>query len=68
MPSDDANLLRIKTPIIPRSRLSHTTRYIPHLLDDGVFTAPWWRQVRRDVVLSPLETLVAVHLVASSHK
>jgi hypothetical protein len=61
MPSGDADSLRIKTLIIPRSRLSRTTRYIPHLLDDGAFTAPWWRQVRRDVVLSPLETLIAVH-------
>jgi hypothetical protein len=31
MPSGDTDLLRIKTPIILRSRLSHTTRYIPHL-------------------------------------
>ena len=31
MLSSDADLLRIKTHIILRSRLSHTTRYIPHL-------------------------------------
>jgi hypothetical protein len=36
MPSGDTDLLRIKTPMIPRPRLSHPTRHIPHFVDNSV--------------------------------